>query len=162
MTDTKESERAYGRRALETGETLRGVLALRVLRNVGNRAETAVRERRRRIAGARARSNRIFDALLDSRRRETLYYLDERRGESVEVDTVARHLRALEVDYSPETLVEAEYAAVRQELRDEHLPRLAADRIVDFDSGADAVRFRPPSHALAVVLRASKLLDRSA
>lgn len=105
--------------------------------------------------------NWYFDALSDRRRRHALYYLNDHRGESVSVSTVARHVKALETEYSPDTLVEEDFADVLHELYHDHLPRLADYGIVDYDSRSGEVQFDRSSRGLMMLLWMSHFLERS-
>ena len=71
-------------------------------------------------------------------------------------------MKAFTVPYSPDTLVEADYSAVQQELCDQHLPQLADDGIIDFDPQSAIVRFRPSSRIFSAFLRVSYHIERPA
>lgn len=110
--------------------------------------------------GRLSRINHYFKALADTRRRHALYYLNEHRAESITLDELARHVKALETEHAPDTLVEHEYANVRLELYHNHLPRLADSGIIDYDSRRGDVRFDRSSRGLLILLWVGHLIER--
>lgn len=103
---------------------------------------------------------RYVDVLNSPRRRHTLYYVTEHRTEAINIETVARYVKAFEVAYPPDTLVETDYTDVKRELYRVHLPQLDDDGILDVDYRNGVVEFQPSSRVLIVLLSISKLLER--
>lgn len=104
--------------------------------------------------------NRYFDALADPRRRHTLYYLNDHRTEPITIDELARHVTAMETEYAPDTLVEADYADIKRELYHNHLPRLDDYGIIDYDPRSGDMRFHQSSRGLLLLLWVSQLIER--
>ena len=104
--------------------------------------------------------NRYLEVLTDSRRRHALYYLNEHRGEVTTLDELARQMEAAESEYSPDTLVEEDYADVRLELYHKHLPQLADYGIINYDSRSKDIRVNQLSRLLLILLWVSHLIER--
>lgn len=100
--------------------------------------------------------HRYVTVVADSRRRHTLYWLSAHRGETISLETVARQVAAFEAPYSPDTLVETEYAMIQQELYHNHLPRLADYGFIEFDPQRKVVH----CHRLPRLLRSLLWLYR--
>lgn len=103
---------------------------------------------------------RYFDMLANRHCRYTLYYLREQQDDPISIELVARHVIAFETEYAPDTLVEADYAAVQHELSHTHLPRLDDYGIIDFDHRNRVVHLQPLPPILRGLLWVSYRLER--
>jgi DNA-binding transcriptional ArsR family regulator len=79
----------------------------------------------------------VADLLADDRRRRALELLEE--SGTLTLGTLARRIAAAETGVAPEEVPESLAAEVNEELWDEHLPKLTATDVVEFDSMRAAV-----------------------
>lgn len=80
--------------------------------------------------------NAVFDLLADETRRHVLYYLTDVAGGAATTADIADHLRAVD----PESR-SAEREAVLVGLHHQHLPRLEAPGVVEYDDPGGSVRY---------------------
>lgn len=89
--------------------------------------------------GGREPIDRILLALSEPRCRYLLYYL---QGEGdVYIEDVARFIAACERDCDPDDVPEDHYDRVRRDLYHVHLPKLAAEGVVEYDRDDGVARF---------------------
>jgi Arc/MetJ-type ribon-helix-helix transcriptional regulator len=83
----------------------------------------------------------LFDLLADSRRRYALYALTGTEDGLADVETLADEVALWEARTGDAKLSETRRQEVADELREEHLPRLADADIAEYDERSDAVRY---------------------
>jgi hypothetical protein len=81
----------------------------------------------------------VFDAVKNLRRRYVLYYL-QRRGESVELGTLAEQVAAWENDATVSEVSPSQRKSVYSALHQTHLPRLEAAGVLRYDADRSIVR----------------------
>jgi hypothetical protein len=82
----------------------------------------------------------VEDLLACNRRRQLLWCLHQ-RGEPVAVDDLATILVASETDTDPTRVTADRRRSMREEIYQEHLPKLTATGAVEFDSMRGTVTF---------------------
>lgn len=110
-----------------------------------------MRNGRSDTVGNLASIDEILSALAAKRRRYVLYYLQEE--ETAALDDLARQLAAWETDRSPTEVSESAIERVRVQLYHDHLPKLAASHLIEFDERSKYVRYKHPPTLLEKFLR---------
>lgn len=113
---------------------------------------------KRKVTDGGDRLGEIFDAMTDRRRRYVLYYLQEE--EIAEIETLAAHVTAWEQNISVETVSDDDYSSVQIDLFHNHLPKLQAAALVEYDRRSLTVRYRAPSGLFNEILRFAKKIER--
>lgn len=81
-----------------------------------------------------------FDILSNQRRRHVLQYLLDADADSVELGEIAEHVAALENDKDTSTLTSNERKRVYVGLYQNHLPRMDAVDVIEFDADRKQIR----------------------
>lgn len=111
-----------------------------------DRARETAREEDAATNAATLSKDTVFEALTNSRRRATLYYLDENGGAS-NIGDLAEHIAAAENDISVPELTSAQRKRVYIGLYQCHLPKLDEMGIVEFDKHRGTVALEPDGAA---------------
>lgn len=103
----------------------------------------------------------LFDLLADNRRRSTIRRLDDRSDRRWRsVDELARSVATDELHTTERNVPEARIESVAEDLRETHLPRLAAAGIVRFDEAEAMVAAGPVRRPVADLIdRAGRQID---
>ena len=99
----------------------------------------------------------VLRALLNQRRRYTLYFLQA--TEVSEVDELATHVAAMEQDTDPETVDPDQVEKVQVSLVHSDLPMLEDQGLVEFDRRSSAVRYSRPPELLDKMLSLCATFD---
>ncbi|MFC4450320.1 DUF7344 domain-containing protein [Halorussus aquaticus] len=83
----------------------------------------------------------LFDILAESRRRYALYTLLGTGDGLADVETVADEVAMWEARTDDDPITESLREEIADELREEHLPRLADADVVEYDARSDVVRY---------------------
>lgn len=86
--------------------------------------------------------DQIFEILKNSRRRQTLHYLNE-NGEETTLSDVAEHIAALENDTTTRAITSAQRKRVYIGLYQCHLPKMDDMNVVDFDQNRGTIELGP-------------------
>jgi DNA-binding transcriptional ArsR family regulator len=86
--------------------------------------------------------DQIFEILKNSRRRQTLHYLDENRGEA-SLSELAEHIAAIENDVSVGAITSSQRKRVYVGLYQCHLPKMNDMDIIDFEKNRGTVERGP-------------------
>ncbi|ADB63538.1 hypothetical protein Htur_4766 (plasmid) [Haloterrigena turkmenica DSM 5511] len=92
----------------------------------------------------------VLRALLNQRRRYTLYFLQE--NEVSDLDELTKHVAAMEQGADP-VAESVQIDQVRTSLVHSDLPKLAENGLVEFDRRSEAVRYSRPPELLDKMLR---------
>lgn len=83
----------------------------------------------------------LFDLLAERRRRYALYALLGTEDGLADVETLADEVAMWEARTGDEKLTKSHREAVAEDLRENHLPKLAEADIVEYDSRSDVARY---------------------
>lgn len=86
--------------------------------------------------------DRVFELLKNSRRRETLKYLDN-HGEKVTLSEVAEHIAAIENDTTPRAITSQQRKRVYVGLYQSHLPKMDDAAVIEFEKNRGTIRRGP-------------------
>lgn len=92
----------------------------------------------------------ILSLLSHHRRRDVLYYL--REHELASVDTLATEIAATERDCAPADVTPTDREPILIDLQHHHLPKLADNRVLEFDRRSGAVRWTSPPEPVCSLL----------
>jgi len=110
-----------------------------------------------RCDGGRAPLDRAFEALADTRKRYVAYHLLDVGG--ADVQELAEHVAARECDGTVTAAPEDHAEAVRLDLYHNHLPKLDALDVVEYDRRSGAVRYRELPQAFEELATLARELD---
>lgn len=108
--------------------------------------------------GGRPKLDVVFDALSQRRRRYVLYYLQNH--EPATVEEVAERVVAWERGVPVADVSSEDYDHVVTDLSHSHLPKLADERIIEYDRRSGAIRYRETSSLFDVFFRMAELLEK--
>ena len=101
--------------------------------------------------------SQVFRALSDRQRRYVLYYL--RDHDQAEVDDIAIQLVAWEQDIPTNKVSTEDVQPVKSSLVHSHLPSLAEDGFIEYDSRSGAVCYSYPSNLLDKVVEFAATIE---
>lgn len=99
---------------------------------------TPVRRRQLSDSDLKTGFDETLSLLSHHRRRDVLYYL--REHELASVETLATEIAATELDCAPEDVTASDREPIVIDLRHHHLPKLADNRLLEFDRRSGTVR----------------------
>lgn len=102
-----------------------------------------------------------FDILRNSRRRHVLQYVLASESGSADLGEVAEHIAALENDKPVSEITSTERKRVYVGLYQNHLPRMDAVGVIDFDSDRKRIRARDHARELQTYLHADSQNGRA-
>lgn len=86
--------------------------------------------------------DRVFELLKNSRRRETLRYLDDHDGEA-SLSEVAEHIAAVENDTTPRAITSQQRKRVYVGLYQSHLPKMDDAAVIEFEKNRGTIERGP-------------------
>jgi DNA-binding transcriptional ArsR family regulator len=99
--------------------------------------------------------DQVFEILKNSRRRQTLHYLEQNGGEA-SLSDLAEHIAAIENDVAVEAITSSQRKRVYVGLYQCHLPKLDDKGIVDYDDDRGTVALGPAASQLTTYLEAAQ------
>jgi DNA-binding transcriptional ArsR family regulator len=109
------------------------------------------------IENRRTAVDELLSALSHRRRRDVLYALSE--SSVTDVESLATAIVAREADLPRERIDVDDRESVLIDLYHNHLPKLADQRVIEYDDRSGAVRWTAPSDELESLLACCRALD---